>query len=78
MSIFDWILGRPLVKPEKRAEDALVQQLRVWEAHMTPQEMDAAFQFVRAHGWAYGDMPPPYVWAAAYWQAAPSKVPARG
>ena len=55
----------------------LVEQLRAWEANMTREEMEAAFDFLAGYGWHRGDTPPPYVWAAAYRAVAPDKIPQR-
>ena len=53
----------------------LLEQLKAWEANMTREELQHAFRIVEANGWHPGDMPPAYVWAEAFRQAAPDKQP---
>ncbi|MFA5058115.1 MAG: hypothetical protein WC485_08380 [Opitutaceae bacterium] len=54
----------------------LIEQLKAWEHAMTPAEIGQACAFVQAQGWKPGDEPPAYVWAQAFLNVAPQKVPA--
>ena len=49
----------------------VLDQVRVWEKQLTPEQIRRACDFVETQGWTLGTWPPAYVWAFAYQSVDP-------